>query len=256
MDKSPYLGGAEMAMHQLIREKPEDVEIIYDFNGMSDITLIGNCTTFNQTLIDQLRTKHLGGKTISIIFDYMPNTNKILKEWLLDYSDLVIIVSPWLENWLGIPVKAPKVFIPCPVEFQLPTRKITRDKKAVYLGRLFPGKGVLKAIEWSRNNGIPLDVWGYGPMQEYVTKEGLFKGKVDLKDVNDVMSQYQYFVGLPDEYDGCPRTSLEAYNAGCEIIGNGKNGAMYWIQNEPERIYNTSQQYWDAIRRVANGTYS
>ena len=85
-----------------------------------------------------------------------------------------------------------------------------RDKKpaALWSARNHPQKGLLAARLWSRSMGLPLtELSG-----------------VDRSEVLDAMAEHEWFVFLPQAFDSCPRTLIEAEYAGCQIHTNANAG--------------------------------
>lgn len=79
---------------------------------------------------------------------------------------------------------------------------------ALWSARNHPQKGLVAARIWSMRNGIPLTELS----------------SVSRREVLDAMAVHRWFVFLPQGFDSCPRTLIEAEYAGCEIITNDNAG--------------------------------
>lgn len=84
----------------------------------------------------------------------------------------------------------------------------TKREAALWSARNHPQKGLLAARMWSRRTGIPLTELS----------------SVARNTVMEAMAVHRYFVFLPQAFDSCPRTLIEAEHAGCEIVTNDNAG--------------------------------
>jgi hypothetical protein len=83
-----------------------------------------------------------------------------------------------------------------------------KREAALWSARNHPQKGLLAARLWSRSMGLPLtELSG-----------------VDRSEVLSAMSEHEWFVFLPQAFDSCPRTLIEAEYAGCKIHTNANAG--------------------------------
>lgn len=79
---------------------------------------------------------------------------------------------------------------------------------ALWSARNHPQKGLLAARLWSRSMDLPLtELTG-----------------VPRSDVLAAMAEHEWFVFLPQGFDSCPRTLIEAEYAGCKIHTNSNAG--------------------------------
>lgn len=101
------------------------------------------------------------------------------------------VVSEWCHGHIDVDV--------------LPLRK---REAALWSARNHPQKGLLAARIWSRSMGLPLtELTG-----------------VERSQVLSAMAEHEWFVFLPQAFDSCPRTLIEAEYAGCKIHTNSKAG--------------------------------
>jgi glycosyltransferase involved in cell wall biosynthesis len=107
------------------------------------------------------------------------------------------------------------------------------------------GKGINRAIQWSRQTGTKLDFYGYGSQLEQVPRS-MFRGALDPEEVPEILSMYSTFVFLPDLPEPFGRTAVEAGLAGCTLILNGNVGATDWMGN-CQAIRESCDAFWNLI---------
>jgi len=252
-EKTGYWGGAEYGMVQLTKDAPNDFEIAYcgpDLNWPEvDGYVIGNCYQYSPVIIEKLEQRPV----LHIIQDIWQHGDLKLKTWLAHYAKVSVMASPKLAEWVTIKVETPVEFIPCAVDlqpFRAAAGKYKERTGACFIGRLWAGKGIQNALNWSAKFGIPVDFYGEGPLQYELNKFNLWKGNLLPQEVPEIMAKYNTFVFLPAEHDPGTRTILEAHSAGMHLVTNGKTGATWWIQHQPEALYNISGQYWKLIQKT------
>ncbi|TWJ16716.1 glycosyltransferase family 4 protein [Geobacter argillaceus] len=117
---------------------------------------------------------------------------------------------------------------------------------ALFAGRLSPEKGLVTLLAaWRRNPGLPLKVFGAGPLEaelkRVVDVEGLpveFHGFCDRQQIYDAMSRAEFVVVPSECYEGFPMVVLEAMACGtpvvasrlgslAEVVVNGINGVTF-----------------------------
>lgn len=101
------------------------------------------------------------------------------------------VVSQWCHGHIDVDVEP------------LPKRQA-----ALWSARNHPQKGLLAARIWSRSVGLPLTELTSVPRSQ----------------VLEAMAEHEWFVFLPQGFDSCPRTLIEAEYAGCKIHTNGNAG--------------------------------
>lgn len=79
---------------------------------------------------------------------------------------------------------------------------------ALWAARNHPQKGLLAARRWCREQNL-----------ELTELSG-----VERSEVLEAMATHEWFVFLPQGFDSCPRTLIEAEAAGCRIHTNGNAG--------------------------------
>lgn len=241
-------GGAELSMLAFMRSAPPDVTVVDCPPGRTlpdcDAYVIGNCIQYHAWI-----TKHLDGKpVVKVCFDIWKFADDGLRAWLLANAT-PILVSPELEKRVDWRFVKPAHYIPCPVD--LPRFEAARNGHAragaVWLGRLFKSKGLEAAAQWAKTNGVPLDFYGIGadiPQDNY-------KGVVAADDVPATLAKYHYFVFLPTEFDPCPRSVIEAWAAGCDLVLNGNQGTSWWLQHKPDALRTAAADFWQVVNHAA-----
>ena len=79
---------------------------------------------------------------------------------------------------------------------------------ALWSARNHPQKGLDAAREWSRMVNLPLTILTGVPRSQVLS----------------AMARHEWFVFLPQQFDSCPRTLIEAEYAGCKIHTNDNAG--------------------------------
>lgn len=91
---------------------------------------------------------------------------------------------------------------------EIPNLEKTED--ALWAARNHPQKGLLAARRWARAQGL-----------ELTELSG-----VERSQVLEEMAVHRWFVFLPQGFDSCPRTLIEAQAAGCQIHTNSQAGRI------------------------------
>lgn len=135
-----------------------------------------------------------------------------------------------------------------------------RNERIIFVGRLSEQKNLFHTIEAVKNAGMGMDLYGQGDLksslQEFAAKIGadaIFKGSVANDKLPEILNTYKYYI-LASDYEGMPKTLLEAMACGnlCigtnvegirEVIVDGENG---YLADEP-----TVSSIQNAIERAA-----
>lgn len=83
-----------------------------------------------------------------------------------------------------------------------------KQQAALWAARNHPQKGLLAARRWAREQGLWLTELSSVPRVEVLQQ----------------MALHEWFVFLPQAFDSCPRTLIEAEAAGCKIHTNSRAG--------------------------------
>jgi len=105
-------------------------------------------------------------------------------------------------SWSGVVSEWCHGVIDCDVEPQ------EKTQAALWSARNHPQKGLLAARLWSRSMDLPLTELTDVPRSQVLS----------------AMAEHEWFVFLPQGFDSCPRTLIEAEYAGCKIHTNSKAG--------------------------------
>jgi len=237
-------GGAELSTAAFMRSAPAGVEIVDCPPGRTipdcDKYVVGNCLMYHEWI-----TRHLQGKpVIKLCYDIWKFYDNGLRTWLLANAQ-PIFVTPLLETRVDWHFARPARHIPSPIDltpFEAARNGHERGG-AIWLGRLFKSKGLENAVQWAATNAIPLDF--YGPGVDIPTEH--YRGIVPYEDVPATLARYRYFVFLPTEFDPCPRTVIEAWAAGCDLVLNGNQGASWWIEHAPDKLRTATADFWKVV---------
>lgn len=239
VDTPQYIGGAERNAAAFAENCPQSVQIVpCPPDGIVedvDCYVIHNCTQYTAAILPIISKKPV----YKMVHDVWPHGDERLKNWLLANSEVVILVSPKIHDWMGWDIEAELRCIPSPIDTQrFKDTDKTGRKGSLWLGNArFPHKGFSEALRWSQETKQPLTAYGDGT-------EG---GPVRYENVPALMSQFERFVFLPTGKDPCPRVVFEAWYAGCELVVNDNQGATWWIENEPDAIENATDRFWSVI---------
>ena len=253
MDVPNAIGGAELSMQKMVEDIPDLFEPImispFNFEQVEecDIYVVGNCTMFPPQLIDVLQ----GKPVVKYVMDRWVHGSWRLRTWLLENAKLVLVSpdllkkSPWVYNDYDL--------VPSPVDIGLFSRaKIDREvnggknDKAIWLGRMHHNKGVHNAIRYAEEKNIELHMFGHGDVGLAGKR---YMGSLEPEEVPEVLAMYKTFIFLPNEFDACPRTIIEAWAAGCQLVLNDRIGSSYWINNENNvhDLYLATENFWDIV---------
>ena len=114
-----------------------------------------------------------------------------------------------------------RLFRPIPIE---------KQERFVFVGRLSKEKNIFNIISAVVEAGYGLDIYGDGILKDelvsFVKKNNYdveFKGLIENEKLPMVLNQYKYFI-LCSEYEGMPKTLLEAMACGLICIGSDVSG--------------------------------
>ena len=137
----------------------------------------------------------------------------------------LIDLSP---NWIDI-----QLFKPLPVK---------KDSRVLFVGRLNVQKNLSLLLNALKNTGIELDVVGNGELREgliHLAKElGVkvnFLGMIPNENMPAVYNRYMVYV-LCSDYEGNPKTMLEAMACSCAVVGTNVPGIQGILQHKKNGI--------------------
>lgn len=250
-----YEGGAELEAAYLEETAPDWAEIVFcpadNIATDVDAYVIHNCMNYSGGLVATLEKQNK--PVIKRVYDVWQAGNHDLRNWLLTQSAAVIFSSYPHFELFGWPVKAPKYIIPAALNLQpfIAARDDSKEREGViWLGRLERGKGLENVSAWADENGLEVDVYGYGSLQNQISKPLNYIGEVDYCDVPELLASYEKFVFLPDAFEPFSRTTVEAWAAGCEMVVNGNVGAVSWIQVDSVGVMQGAAMFWDIVEQI------
>lgn len=118
-----------------------------------------------------------------------------------------------------------------------PALHLTTNNRILFVGRLEKCKNLHNIISASGIAGVGLDIIGDGPLrknlEDHALKEGVnvfFYGKIRNGLIPEIMRQYRFFI-LASEYEGNPKSLLEAMACGLVVIGSDVEGIRELIDD-------------------------
>jgi hypothetical protein len=156
---------------------------------------------------------------------------------------LPLCCSPMQAEHLGIPA----VLVPPPVDVDRFVRAGLAMPRGDRLGAVCiaswrnSGKGPRRAQEWAASEGVELAFYGEGVHAPAGSQQ------VPYANMPELLARYRTFVFLPTSLEPFGRLVAEAWAAGCELVTNRMVGALYWIEEAPERIETAAADFWTAV---------
>jgi glycosyltransferase involved in cell wall biosynthesis len=137
----------------------------------------------------------------------------------------LIELSP---NWIDI-----QLFKPLPVK---------KDSRVLFVGRLNAQKNLSLLLNALKETGITLDVVGNGELREelmHLAKKLRVKvnflGMIPNEKMPAVYNRYKVYV-LCSDYEGNPKTMLEAMACSCAVVGTNVPGIQGILQHKKNGI--------------------
>ena len=143
------------------------------------------------------------------------------------------------------------------VDLFIPADTLPPDTRILFVGRLERCKNIANMITASRMTGVGLDIVGDGPLRKSlgeharaVDADVFFHGRIPNDFVPEIMRQHRFFI-LPSEYEGNPKSLLEAMSCGLVVIGSDVDGIRELIDDgrngflcgtDPESIASTMKK--------------
>jgi len=250
-DSPDYVGGAELNRAALEKEAPDWAELVpmteSTLAAGMDAYIVHNCTKFRANRI----TAFGDAPVIKYVVDVWPTGDAKLRDWFLRKSAAVILVSPPLRDWLRWTIHVPVEYAPSGIDFDAFRAAAEQWGESrsgtLWLGRAWPGKGLRASMRWARANDVDMDVYGFGPT---IAAAGtMYRGRALPQDVARIMAEHERFVHLPSAPDPCPRTVIEAWAAGCDLVTNENEGSLWWIQHNPDELPRAATRFWEIVER-------
>ncbi len=276
-------GGAQLTDRTHIIEglrRGHSVDLLTPQSGLTtpdkDAFVISNASVFRFELFENLLTTNK--PLIWFLHDYWPickyrlfypmqDTCKscYLKErWLpvLLKAKLIIWLSPLhRESWLWLYPELkdiPYHLSPSPVEPHkfYPIDGIKREG-IIAVESLHPFKGRANVLDWVINHPdkTVTFVGGNAYPNELLPPNARQLDFVPYGAMNEQYNQHEHLLHLPQSPSPFDRTTVEAYLAGCKIIGNELIGALSydWFKSREEvaeHCRESPKEFWKKIKEV------
>ncbi len=259
-DQPGFVGGAEVSWGILMDNAPEWAELIYCEPRKRppdvDAFIVQNNVQYDARWIEELSLKPV----IKQVRDPWAVGDAILRRWLLDNAQMLIFNSKPHVDFFGFELSQPYQLIPPPVDVQAYREAaLPADERVgnIFVGRVGATKGAHLAIDWALHNNEPLDLYGqmwgqnsYGKLPPNIR----FHGFRDNAEMPFIMGRAKRLLLFPMWIESFGRVVAEAWAAGCELLVEPveRVGAMWWIENYPEKIGDGITMFWDAVEGVVN----
>ena len=248
-------GGAELSCGALVQNAPEWAEVVYcrpDRRPPQDLDcfVIQNSTTYDDLWIEELCLKPV----VKHIRDPWYAGSAVLRRWLLESASLLIFSSPVQIEAFGYQFTAPHTVMPVPVDleaFQTAAEEYDGERAGtVAVGRVDIYKGAPQIVDWALRTGEQTTFIGevmmpFGGLPPFIR----FAGKVPYEQMPGILARAKSLIAIPQWPEAFGRNVVEGWAAGCELVLQGRIGARYWIENEPERLgyEGPIAEFWQAV---------
>lgn len=260
---SDYLGGAELTDQYWIDKARElDIQVMelnykYSFyGGEVDHVVISNYSRLKKTLLRDLTTNPY---TVIVHGNLLKHTQDFYNK-----AEQVICMSPdHAKRIQKVLPKANVTYSPPFVDtsiFRVTPESTDRLLDSyLYIGGIYPHKGISDIIKYSRKNKVSVDFFGPtdGSSQDLVEaiklSKNRFHGPLNKhEDVSKYMNIYQNFVWFLNRKGSYGRTLVEALLCGMNLIVNKENFELFsydWDFNNPNDIKERLNWFYDNFWR-------
>lgn len=169
--------------------------------------------------------------------------------WVLSYSayksaDVICVATQedksFVEN--NFSIKPQKIRIHpnwIDTSFFAPSSAQKKSQSILFVGRLTEQKNLFNLLEAVKSSVWQLNIVGQGELrstlEEYVANNNIqnveFLGVVSNKELPAIYNSHEVYV-LPSEYEGNPKTLLEAMSCGAAVVGTDVSGVSSVIKDQ------------------------
>jgi len=188
--------------------------------------------------------------------------------WLpiLLQAKLIIWLSPLhRESWLWLCPElegVPYHLAPSPVEVRRFYSVGIERRGVVAVESLHPFKGRSHILKWAEEHSdVEVFFIGGNPTpHDFLPPNCRDIGVVPYEQMNEAYNHHEALLHLPQSPSPFDRTVVEAYLAGCRIIGNELIGALSWPAFREGReavatmCRESPKKFWEAVEGVLGGT--
>ena len=183
--------------------------------------------------------------------------------WLpvLQASRLIVWLSP-LHRWAWLYMypelkKHPYVLVPSPVSPDEFYAKNGERKGVIAVNAALAFKGRDNFINWAKEHP-DIAITHVGQEDATLPSNITCVGVKTPFEMNDLYNKHETLVHLPNTPQPCERVVLEAYLAGCKIIGNRLIGALSyrWFKSRDlvaRHVREAPKRFWDAVEKAVGG---
>jgi len=249
-------GGADLTLKRLVFTAPREIhcELVWlTFRDSLQLNyfdrfIIANCRTVSPL---QLGRSLEGKRYVKIHFDY-----GFVHPLVAQNANLLVYMSPkQRDDMVGKFTRAH--VMPSLVDPNLFYPGDEPGEGHLWLSGYSRQKGPRSLWEWSEENEIHVDVYGYGVPKVYLKQSRYchIKGVVPYKKIPKLLRQYRSLVHLPKGNEAGSRVFIEAILSGLSVITTPFEGDLsfdepYNAQKWQERIRKAPQEFWRIVLQV------
>lgn len=177
----------------------------------------------------------------------------IMRRWVLENAALVTFNSPKQRELFRYAVDVPFDFVPLPIDIDsfMVTTPVGREG-TIFLGLIAAAKGISYTVDWAMRNQHPIDFYGeilFRGNEKLIEPPCTYCGGVDYERVPALLGRYNSFIFQPYEPDLYSRTVVEAYAAGCDLILEGDEQALWdWLDLDACRT--AASTFWQKFETI------
>jgi len=191
--------------------------------------------------------------------------SKLVERFAYFFCDVAIVASIADRNYIvdKYDLKIEKIeVIPNFVDiekFKPSGERNNKKNTLVYVGRLTDQKNLFNLIDAADLAKLDLDIIGEGELrgelETFASSKKIninFKGLFSNNDLPNLLNQYRYFI-LPSNYEGMPKTLIEAMACGLVCIGTDIDGINELIEDGVSGFLatqKTSESIFSAINKA------
>jgi glycosyltransferase involved in cell wall biosynthesis len=196
-------------------------------------------------------------------------THRALHTWQRAVDIYIALTEFARQKFIEGGIPAAKIFVKPNFVHPDPGVSSGRGRYALFVGRLFPEKGLDTLLAaWKRlATPVPLKIVGEGPMADRVVEacqvlpEVTWLGRQTMAQVSALMGEARYLVFPSTWYEGLPRTIIEAFAKGIPVVASnlgamstlvedGRTG-MHFAAGDPEALATSVQWAWSHPQAMA-----
>jgi len=202
------LGGAELTDAAMIEQAPTDISVdVIHADDWEQALDYDRVVVTGTDLLSDKAMRRLADTSPLVWVHHEQTPNAARRELFAQAKPFVTMSrehSQVEHSWSDVP----SVWCHGHIDLTEIPQSDNKQTAALWAARNHPQKGLLAARRWARAHDLPLTEFSSVPRSE----------------VLESMASHEYFVFLPQAFDSCPRTLIEAEAAECKIVTNARAG--------------------------------